>query len=191
MKIVYGGSFNPPTLAHIQIIERLTTLYPNASVMIVPVGDDYRKTELASFHHRYMMIKLATEHLDNVMISTIEHERPYQGTLKTLRELESIDPELIFVIGSDNLIHLDQWINYKELLASYPCIVMNRSGYMTKEEADLMFQEVPHRFIFLDFDYPMASSVIRQNIDLYRQHLSEEVYQYIKNHRVYEVKNHV
>ncbi|RJX26658.1 MAG: nicotinate (nicotinamide) nucleotide adenylyltransferase [Acholeplasma sp.] len=191
MKIVYGGSFNPPTLAHTKIIERLITLYPSAGMIIVPVGDDYRKKELVSFHHRYMMIKLATKHIENIMISTIEDERPYQGTLATLKELEAIDQELLFVIGSDNLVHFDQWINYKELLSSYPCIVMNRSGYMTKEEADLMFQEIPHKFIFLDFDYPIASSQIRNNVHLYRQHLSEDVYQYIKHHHVYEVKNHV
>lgn len=191
MKIVYGGSFNPPTLAHIMIIERLLSLYPKASMIIVPVGDDYRKKELASFEHRYKMLKLATKHIDGLMISTIEHERPYQGTLATLKELESIDQELLFVIGSDNLIHFDQWINYQELLSSYPCIVMNRSGYMTKEDADLMFQEIPHKFIFLDFDYPISSSTIRQNIDLYAQHLDEEVYHYIKNHHVYEVKSHV
>jgi len=191
MKIVYGGSFNPPTLAHIEIIKRLLALYPQASMIIVPVGDDYRKKELASFEHRYRMLELATKDIDNLMISTIEHERPYQGTLATLKELEVIDQELLFVIGSDNLVHFDQWINYQELLSSYPFIVMNRFGYMTKEEADLMFQEIPHKFIFLDFDYPISSSDIRHHIDLYKKHLDEDVYLYIKNHHLYEVTSHV
>lgn len=191
MKIVYGGSFNPPTLAHIEIIKRLLALYPQASLMIVPVGDDYRKKELAPFKHRYHMLKLATKDISKVMISTIEHERPYQGTLATLKELEAIDQELLFVIGSDNLIHFDQWINYQELLSSYPFIVMNRSGYMTKEEADLMFQEIPHKFIFLDFYIPISSSEIRHHVDLFAHYLDEEVYRYIKQHHLYEVTTHV
>lgn len=191
MKIVYGGSFNPPTNAHIKIIEYLMSLYQDAGIIMVPVGDDYRKKELVAFHHRYEMLKLATHHMDNLMISTIEHDRPYQGTLATLKELEAIDQELIFVIGSDNLSHFDQWINYKELLASYPFIVINRKGYLNKEEVDAMFEDVVHRFIFVDIDLPIASSWIRQDIEKYRDQLDDRVYHYIKKHHLYEVKVHV
>ena len=46
MKVVFGGSFNPPTIAHEKIIELLYKRYDE--VIIVPNGRKYIKKELFS-----------------------------------------------------------------------------------------------------------------------------------------------
>lgn len=191
MHIVFGGSFNPPTKAHVHIVRHLLSQFPDAMVILVPVGDDYRKPELAPFFMRMKMLKLAFSRQQRVIVSPIESTRGYQGTLRTLDDLSAQYNDLYFVIGSDNLSDLPQWINYQELLAKYPFIVMNRHGYMTQAEAELHYQHTKHRFIYIDFDDPSASTHVRKDIEAYKHLLHKKVYDYIKKHHIYEVKSHV
>lgn len=191
MHIVFGGSFNPPTLAHVHIMNHLKATFKEAKIIVVPVGDDYRKPELAPFDDRIQMLQLALADTSDVIISSIEAKRGYQGTLKTLDELSQNYENLYFVIGSDNLHEFDTWINYQELLRRYPFIVMRRPGYMAEEDANQMFKDLPHRFIFIDFNDPIASTTVRQNIIRSKDLLDPKVFDYILTHHIYEVKEHV
>jgi nicotinate-nucleotide adenylyltransferase len=191
MHIVFGGSFNPPTKAHVQIIKYLCAVFPSSKVIIVPVGDDYRKPELAPFHMRFDMLKLAVNDLDRVILSPIESNQGYQGTLRTLDDLSKTYQDIHFVIGSDHLKGLRAWIKYEELLRRYPFIVINRRGYLSQEEAEAMYKDVEHRFIYLPFDDISASTLIRKNKHQFKDMLDPNVYEYILKHQLYEVNTHV
>lgn len=188
MNIIYGGSFNPPTQAHLHIINTLLETFANSKVIVLPVGDDYKKLELIDFEHRFKMLSLMLdEYRDNVIISDLEHHQGYAGTLKALEALSETYKDIHFVIGSDNLESLKTWISYQKLLNKYPFIIMNRNHYMSKEEASEMFKDIKHNFIFVDFDMNISSTKIRENIHQSKKDLTKEVYQYIKNHKLYEV----
>ena len=187
MHIVFGGSFNPPTKGHFQIMKQLVSHFEHAKLIVVPVGNDYQKNDLQPFLHRYNMLKLMLDNIDNIIVSDIEAHRAYQGTLKTLDDLSNTYDDLYFVIGADNLIDLPNWINYKTLLASYPFIVMHREGHMTEAEAETMFKDLKHNFLFIDFHSPSKSSHVRDNIHAFREYLCDEVYEYIKKHHLYGV----
>lgn len=191
MHIVFGGSFNPPTKAHVHIIKHLLSTFPSSKVIVVPVGDDYSKKELVRFSFRMEMLKLALQDIDQVILSDIEAKRKYQGTLKTLNDLSITYEDICFVIGSDNLEELEKWIKYKELLFKYPVIIMNRNGYMTEEEANKRFKDVNHRFIFIEFSDSSASTNVRKNVHDYKHLLDPKVYQFILAHHIYEVKKNV
>lgn len=191
MHIVFGGSFNPPSNAHLHIIKHLLNLFPSSKVIVVPVGDDYQKPELVRFDLRYKMLEILFKDEPKVILSKIESKRSYQGTLQTLDDLSHTYHDLYFVIGSDNLEELETWIKYKELLAKYPFIVMNRNGYMTEEKANEWYKDLPHQFIFIDFEDPSASTLIRKNIHQNKHLLDPKVYQFILSHHIYEVKEHV
>ena len=59
MIIVYGGTFNPPTVAHQLIaIKLLKTL--NQEIHLLPVGENYPwKSFYVPFKQRFEMLKLA------------------------------------------------------------------------------------------------------------------------------------
>ena len=191
MYIVFGGSFNPPTIAHRNVIVKLLQTFENSKVLLLPVGDDYHKPELVQFKHRKAMLELLTNDMDNVIISTIESERPYQGTLASLNELSQTYSPLYFVIGSDNLHQFEQWINYKTLLKTYPFIVMKRKNGLNPIEAENLFKDIPHHFFFVDFDENISSSLVRKNILDANQYLTEPVYQYVLENNLYQEKAHV
>ncbi|BCR35835.1 nicotinate (nicotinamide) nucleotide adenylyltransferase [Mariniplasma anaerobium] len=188
MNIIYGGSFNPPTIAHLHIIITLLKTFENSKVIVLPVGNDYKKPDLIDFNHRFLMLKLLIEtEKKDIVISDLENHSGYSGTLKALEDLSKTYEQLHFVIGSDHLESLKTWISYQDLLDKYPFIVMNRNHFMTKEQAEMMFKDVNHKFIFIDFDMDVSSSKIREDIDKNKKYLTNEVYQYIKNHKLYEV----
>ncbi|MDY0075258.1 MAG: nicotinate (nicotinamide) nucleotide adenylyltransferase [Acholeplasmataceae bacterium] len=188
MHIVFGGSFNPPTNAHVKIIKHLLSVFKGSKVIIVPVGDDYRKPELAPFKKRLDMLRIALDGMEDVMISSIEADRGYEGTLQTLDDLSKHYDDLHFVIGSDNLLDLPNWIRYQELLSKYPFIVINREGYMTEQEGNERYKDLPHRFIFVDFNDRTAATHVRMNMRLNRHVVDPKVYDYIVKHHIYEVK---
>jgi nicotinate-nucleotide adenylyltransferase len=188
MNIIYGGSFNPPTIAHLHIITSLLKTFDNSKVIVLPVGNDYKKPDLIDFKHRFLMLKLLLEPMkSDVLISDLENHSGYHGTLKTLEKLSKTYNKIHFVIGSDNLESLKTWISYQDLLIKYPFIVMNRNHFMTEEQAEKMFKDIKHKFIFLDFDMDVSSSRIREDIEKHKKYLTKEVYEYIKNHKLYEV----
>ncbi|MFA5470631.1 MAG: nicotinate (nicotinamide) nucleotide adenylyltransferase [Acholeplasmataceae bacterium] len=187
MNIVYGGSFNPPTIAHQQIIKKLLDTFKDAKLIILPVGNDYAKPSLIDYSYRKDMILLLTKvYQQRIIISDLEQKQGFKGTIEALNLLSKTYDDLYFVLGSDNLAELDTWIEYKKLLKNYPIIVMNRNHYMTINEAEHMFKDLKHRFIFIDFNMDVSSTEIRSDIHKYMKLIPKEVYEYILKHRLYE-----
>jgi nicotinate-nucleotide adenylyltransferase len=186
MNIVFGGSFNPPTIAHLEMIKKLLSTFEGSNILLLPVGDDYKKPELELFHYRYQMLKLLVAGLDHVTVLDTEAINHYQGTLESLRRLEKTYQNLYFVIGSDHLKTLNQWINYRELLKLYPFIVMTRKNALTQKEADIMYQDIEHRFMFIDFDIDISASEVRVDIQKRKTHLTQDIHQYILENHLYK-----
>lgn len=185
--LVIGGAFNPPTLAHYEMMISLKTRYPLARVILLPVGNAYPKSELVSFKHRLAMLYVMCQTLENVGVSDLENMKTFQGTYHSLTQLKKEYPnqEMYFVIGSDHLETLDQWINYKQLLKEYPFIVLNRQGYMDLEHAEEKYKDIKHQFIPIDFNEPISSSMIRKDIQKYQKYVHQDVYRYISLHKLY------
>ncbi len=99
---VFGGSFNPPTVAHINLAKQILANYNNIEKLIfVPVSTKYNKNGLAPDKARYNMLKKACEGEKNIEISSIELDSPRQlYTIETLRIIQKENPnnEICFVI---------------------------------------------------------------------------------------------
>ncbi|MCF7930870.1 MAG: nicotinate (nicotinamide) nucleotide adenylyltransferase [Acholeplasmataceae bacterium] len=186
MLIVFGGSFNPPTIAHLKIVKKLLSTYHGSQVLLLPVGNDYLKPELIDIKHRIEMLHLLTLNLHDVVISDMEATRAYKGTLASLRELQKKDSDIRFVIGLDNLLKVKKWIKYQELLADFPLIVMNRNGGITKEEAHEAFKGIDHDFTFIDFDEDISATDARLYKEKRNELLTEEIQAYILKNHLYE-----
>ena len=112
MNIVYGGSFNPPTIAHKKIVLKLHELFKPQNILIIPTGDSYTWKNITPFFHRLNMTKIA---FPNECVLDIEQKKEYQGTINTLRYLAKYYDNLYFTMGADNLIYIKKWINYEAL----------------------------------------------------------------------------
>ncbi|MGE4319826.1 MAG: nicotinate (nicotinamide) nucleotide adenylyltransferase [Acholeplasmataceae bacterium] len=186
MYYVYGGSFNPPTLAHLKIIEKIKELPSCEKVIILPVGDDYKKPYLVKFEDRKKMLELALKDLDDVLISTLEQAYPYQGTLHSLNELKKLYEPICFVIGSDQLSTLDKWISYEDLLKSYTFVILQRDQDLTFEQVEQQFKHVKHQFIWVPFAQDISATKARLDAKNRAQYLNLDVISYIDTKGLYK-----
>jgi pantetheine-phosphate adenylyltransferase len=66
---IYPGSFDPPTLGHMDMIERSARLFDR---LVVAVGVNRSKTPLLSDEERMEALRLASAHLPNVEVGRFE-----------------------------------------------------------------------------------------------------------------------
>jgi nicotinate-nucleotide adenylyltransferase len=186
MNYVYGGSFNPPTMAHRKIVELLCKRDDANKVILVPVGDDYKKPYLAPFEHRFSMLEIMTNDLDNVVISTIEQHEKFQGTLSSLKKLKIDFNPLSFVIGSDQIDDLPQWIDSEKLLKSYRFIIIQRDKDLCIEDIEKKFDHLEHHFIWIPFNQEISATTARINKDKRKKILDAQIINYIEKHQLYK-----
>ncbi|MDP1834385.1 MAG: pantetheine-phosphate adenylyltransferase [Chlamydiales bacterium] len=68
-KALVSGTFDPPTLGHLDIIERAAKLTPQ---LIVGVAANSEKNTLFSLDERLEMLRQTTSHLNNVSVVQID-----------------------------------------------------------------------------------------------------------------------
>ena len=133
---VYGGSFNPPHVAHqLACLFVLETQDVDQVWMIPTYRHPLAKDRhLIDYEDRLAMCRLAAEPLgDRVRVSEIERELggPSSRTLDTLQALVQRHPNRRFrlVIGADILDQTGQWYRWDDVVALAPPIVLGRAGF--------------------------------------------------------------
>lgn len=130
----FGGSFDPVHVGHIEIAKTLIVEFGLDVFVFVPAfhAPHKREFEPASPFHRFAMLALATDGLEDVGISTIELEdpdRPY--TIETMEKVMTNfpDTEIFFVVGSDSWMDITSWRLWEEVLTATNIIVVTRPGF--------------------------------------------------------------
>ena len=122
MKIaVFGSAFNPPSLGHKSVIERLGHF---DKVLLVPSISHAWGKVMLPYETRLNMIKafISDLELNNVELSTLEKEIyiPEQSVttfslLKKVQELHR-NADITFIIGPDNLLKFGQFFKANEIV---------------------------------------------------------------------------
>ncbi len=178
---IYGGSFNPVTVAHVGIIEKILKTYPDAKVIVVPCSINYKKSGLMPNTLRLSMLKAVFKDNPRVIVDEIElNDFEYLGTLSTLKRLtDKYGSKPVFVMGADNALNIGRWINYKELLATYEFLIFKRPGYEVKLTEKIKAD-------YIEFEMDVSASMIRNNPNKFFDFVPEaakEIFQnnYLKN----------
>ena len=138
---VFGGSFNPPHVAHVLAAAYALTVGAVDDVLIVPVFQHPFSKELAPFDDRLAMCGVAFSALHRVHVSDVERDLGGESlTLRTLEHLRSLHPEwsLRLVIGSDVLPDLPKWHRWDRIEEIAPPIVLDRAGATDRPDRVLL-----------------------------------------------------
>ncbi len=116
---LFGGSFDPVTDAHKEIITKLSERFDRVVVMPAAVSPFKTKSlASASGAHRAEMLKRATRNMKNVTVSKYELKKDgVSYTVDTLKHLiDKYDGAKVYtVIGSEELPRLGEWKDTDEL----------------------------------------------------------------------------
>lgn len=180
----FGGSFNPPTIAHLKIVETSIKEFGLDKLVIVPMGDKYEKSELISFDLRFKMLEKTFEGNNKVEISRMqENQVKRTDAIDSFKEIENIykDTENFFIMGLDNYSNIYKWKNSEELLKNYKYIVFKRDMIKIPEYA----RNVHFFDVSLDISSSKARQMIKSNENL-ENVLSKNVIDFIKENNLYK-----
>lgn len=170
---IFGGSFDPPHLGHRAAAEGLLQNPGLRSVWILPSGTPPWKAGATPADIR---LELAQENFKNLPdVSVLDWEvelarkHPAEPTT-TWRTLDAIAPrlqgaEIAWVIGADQLLDLERWHRFPELLARCHWVVLlRRPG----SEAGGAGSEARRAAILKKLHHWEASGLVRQENELWR-----------------------
>lgn len=188
MTIVYGGSFNPPTIAHYEIAKYILEKYPNSTFYFLPTNNSYNKEGLKDLNLRVKMLELLCDKLgEKAKVSDFEGKLDkYYGTYFTLSNF--VDP--YFVMGADNFKTITTWINYPKIIIDFKFIIIPRDNIDINAiiSSDEYLEKYKENFIILEGfkEVDLSSSVYRKtkNSSL----LLKEVDEFIKENKLYKEK---
>lgn len=191
---LFGGSFNPPHLAHLALARLARDELQLHQVRWLPAGQPWQKPtgSLAPAEHRAAMARLLTAGEAGFLVDERElHRRGPSYTIATVRELlvEHPGDEVVLIIGQDQYANLDTWRDAAQLRSLVTLAVAARNGCPPAPPAS--WADIPHRLVVLPLP-PMAISAtkIRQRIAQQQPIealVGKAVAGYIDHHLLYRV----
>ncbi len=128
---VFGGSFNPPHVAHVLVPPLVQATHDVDRVLVVPTFRHPFAKDLAPYEDRVRMCELAMGGAGDVEVSRVEEELGGESrTLRTLEHLAAQHPDwhMRLVVGSDILAEAPRWFGFDAIQKLAPLIVLHRAG---------------------------------------------------------------
>lgn len=154
-KAIFGGSFDPPHIGHLEIIQQTIISLNIDELIVVPAFlNPFKSKYKAPCKLRLKWLKSMTVNMPLVKVSSfeIDLDRPVPS-IETVQHFKDED-ETYFIIGADNLQSLPLWKNFKELDALVTWVVASRDNI-----------EIPEGFVTLDVNQDISATQLRKSID--------------------------
>ena len=175
---VLGGSFDPPTISHLQLAAETVYQFKVDQVWIVPCGDREDKKARTPGEMRLEMTKRAVKDFFPtgfpVLVNDIEVKNkqtiPTYFLMKKFEELYGADHEFHFVMGSDLIPTLHLWHEPEKLVSDINFIIYNRLNGDPSINLELTTPPgMPKKYLYKsgarNFFGEISSTEVRRRID--------------------------
>jgi nicotinate-nucleotide adenylyltransferase len=197
---VFGGTFDPPHLAHLILADEARFQLDLSLVLwvLTPNSPLKNKREISPWKQRYELLNAALRDNQYFQISMVDIDRPAPHyTYETLHIInqEYTDDDIIFLMGGDSLRDLPEWKNPQEILTN--CIeigVMQRPGFdMNLIELERVIPGLQEKIVWVDAPLlEISGSEIRsrlKNGKPVKYFLPPDVYNIIETERYYHSRD--
>lgn len=184
MKIaLYGGSFDPPHIAHQLVCLYILSTKPIDEVWLIPCYQHPFGKKSADFAHRLAMCtQAATDLAPRVKVCDIEADLPQPSyTLHTIEAIQARHPNYQFswVIGEDIFPNLHRWYHFEELQKKISFLIIGREGFHSDAPISIKMPEVS------------STHIRNQLFQGIKPHdlVPKKVLAYIEQQKLYQEKN--
>lgn len=132
---LYGGTFDPVHLGHLEIARRVLQLFEIEKVLFIPAQMAPHKIgrPVTEPLHRYAMLALATQDDPQLLISTYELDDPARrytvDTIDYFQRALGESSEIFFIMGADSWSEITTWREWQRLLTMTNIVVVTRPGF--------------------------------------------------------------
>ena len=194
--VIFGGTFNPPTRAHLDIATEALYYLDAEKVLFVPVSDLYKKDDVEISYHRVNMLNLAIGNFRRLEINFTEVDAvKLTYTYETVEKIKSQyqDKELFLLIGADNLEDFKNWKNQRSIMENCSLLVVNRNNSSIDEiiESNEILTEFKDKIIEAPIEeIEISSTEVRNRIasgelEGLENLVDKEVIKYIVENKLY------
>jgi nicotinate-nucleotide adenylyltransferase len=176
MKALFGGSFDPVHLGHVEIVKKAFK-YADEIIILPNYLNPLKNSFSAPPDIRFRWLNEVFKDIKGVYVSDYEIKK--NRPVYSIESIKHFNPDF-FIIGSDNLKTLHKWHKIDEILNLTEFIVANRGGV---DKTLLNHYNITK---VLDVDIPISSTDIRNCIFEY---LPKEIEKEIKEFYGQNCKN--
>jgi nicotinate-nucleotide adenylyltransferase len=185
-----GGTFDPIHIAHLVLAEQAREQLALDSVLFMPAGDPWRKTqrEITPAAHRLAMTRLAVDGREGFEVEDLEvRRRGPTYTVETLQELRrryGPESELFLLLGEDALTDLPFWRDPEGIAAQASIVAAPRADFEVPELPFKLGQLLRIEMPVLEISSTDLRSRVQQGRSL-RFLVPDPVIEYIDRHGLY------
>lgn len=187
--LVMGGSFNPPTIAHLKLmqaaLDQLTKYVPlDAIGVFVPSSDAYVHRKMLKLSDgsdriffpekaRYEMLQSFRDEDSRLFVDGRElGSTAVRGhTIETLRAIQHKDPnaDILFIFGGDKLGGLSSWGSFEAMVNEFKIILFDRGNSNLLQTIENTPALAKHRNSFVILHAPegmekISSTAVRKRL---------------------------
>lgn len=201
MKIaLFGGSFNPPHLGHVEAARSVVSCVQPDRLLIMPTCISPHKVmaeDTPAPDVRRHLCELAFGEIEQAEVSDLEMRREGRSyTVDTLTQLKELYPEdtLVLIMGTDMILSLETWYRPEKIMELAEIAVLLRGmeeDERVRSHIAYLCEAYGARITLLDAGiYPAASTDVRDTLKQGggSELLDESVYEYIIRNRLYGAK---
>lgn len=191
--VIIGGTFNPITIAHLEMGHRVKDILPEADIFYVPSNltfiskwkDLDQEDSIFSDQNRITLLKNVFARQNDFQLLDIEYSGRTDGTtIETVRYIKSLGYTDIYIcIGMDKLQEIHKWREYKDLIKMVKIILFtrNRQYDINKFPFTDMTTKInlPERFQDIS-STKVRNAIYNHDIESIRTIVPDEVYTFYK-----------
>ena len=198
---IYGGTFNPPHVGHIQAAKQAVSTLGLTKLLMIPAYAPPHKAVLPSnsprARQRLEMLRIAAADCPQIEVSDLELKREgISYTWETLETVKKLYPgaELVLLMGTDMFLTFDTWKNPEKILGEVTLGVFYR-GDKEEKAAALKQKEALEaqgaKVILVHNDVIAISSTQMRRLLAFRcagEFLPAGVLDYIREYNLYDTR---
>lgn len=152
---VFGGSFDPPHLGHVAVVNAALSSLDIDKVIVMPAYlNPFKSKVCAPPELRLKWLRKIFSTFTDVEVDDFELTcKRKVPSIETVHHLKNRYENIYLIIGADNLKSLDRWYRYDELKELVTFVVASRDAI-----------DIPSEYILLHVDQPISSTSLRKEI---------------------------
>ena len=187
---VFGGSFDPPHKAHLELVKLVVEKLELDHVLVTVANNPWQKSavrQVTDSSHRLEMTRLLFSGYSDATVTDIEFQLGSESiTSETLRALRSNyqDAEFYLLLGQDTAIGMETWRNPNLVLDQSRVVVVERPGFTDMELPSILSSAIRIKGLNLDISSENIRSLLKDE-ETIADVIPQGIRNYIAKHGLY------